>query len=262
EARMEQLKTDNFLVLLVPDLMPNLFLLASWGGFYFGFNFYLTLRNETERALQSARLAEQAQLKMLRYQLNPHFLFNTLNAISTLVIVKDEKLANQMITKLSAFLRYSLDSDPLQTTTFAEEMRALDLYLDIEATRFGDRLKIVKDVDEDALDATVPSLILQPAIENAIKYAIGAMEAGGEIRIVAKREDDVLRLQVCDNGPNAPENPEAILDTADAGVGLINMRERLAHLYGANQSFSICRADPDGMCVTLTLPYETRSRIP
>jgi LytS/YehU family sensor histidine kinase len=228
----------------------------SWGGFYFGINYYLKLRDESERALMSARLADQAQLKMLRYQLNPHFLFNTLNAISTLVLEKDGRQANEMLTKLSAFLRYSLDSDPLQKTSLAEELRALQLYLDIEKTRFADRLKINVDIDEDVLDARVPSLILQPAIENAIKYAIARMESGGEIGIVAKRDGAMLKLQVCDNGPLAPDNPEALLADAKTGVGLVNMRERLAHLYGARQSFALSRIDPRGLCVTMRLPLE------
>ncbi|MEL6360074.1 MAG: histidine kinase [Pseudomonadota bacterium] len=261
QSRVEQLGTNNYFLRLRPDLPPNLFLLLSWGGFYFGINYYLTLRDETERALQSARLADQAQLKMLRYQLNPHFLFNTLNAISTLVITDDRKDANEMLTKLSAFLRYSLDSDPLQKTTLAEEVRALQLYLDIETTRFGDRLKISKDIDERVLDARVPSLILQPAIENAIKYAIAKMEAGGEIIIVARAEGDMLKLQVCDNGPDAPENPDALLRRASTGVGLLNMKERLAHLYGSMQSFTLKRRDPDGMCVSLKIPLERRSQM-
>ena len=276
-TRIQQLGTDNLLLLLQPDVPPNFFLLMSWGGFYFGVNFYLTLRGEAERALLAARLAEQTQLKMLRYQLNPHFLFNTLNAISTLVLTKDGRQANEMLTKLSAFLRYSLDSDPLQTTTLAEELRALQLYLDIETTRFGDRLRIITDVDRDVLDARVPSLILQPAIENAIKYAIARMESGGEIAIVAKREDDMLRLEVCDNGPDAPENPERLLrepsaDAGDAalspaigpalgsslgpGLGLINMRDRLVHLYGAAQSFSLSHRAPTGLRVTMKLPLD------
>jgi len=259
--RIEQLGTENFLLLLQPDVPYNLFLLVSWGGFYFGINYYLNLRDESQRTIQSARLAEQAQLKMLRYQLNPHFLFNTLNAISTLVLTSDSRQANEMLTKLSAFLRYSLDSDPLQKTSLAEELRALDLYLDIEATRFGERLELVKEIDEDVLEARVPSLILQPAIENAIKYAIGQMESGGQIKIVARREGETLTLQVCDNGPNAPAHPEKLLCDAKQGVGLLNMRDRLAHLYGPTQSFSLSRAEPAGLCVTLKLPLETRSRI-
>ncbi|MEZ5921484.1 MAG: histidine kinase [Parvularculaceae bacterium] len=259
--RGADLGSTNLLMLIRPDLPPNFFLLMSWGGFYFGINYYLKLRDESERALISARLADQAQLKMLRYQLNPHFLFNTLNAISTLVLEKDDRHANQMLTKLSAFLRYSLDSDPLQKTSLAEEMRALQLYLDIEATRFADRLKIRKEIDEDALEARVPSLILQPAIENAIKYAIARMESGGEIGILAKRDGQMLMLQVCDNGPNAPEDPEALLADAKTGVGLVNMRDRLAHLYGGRQSFALSRNEPSGLCVTLRIPFEVRRQI-
>ncbi len=254
--RGADLGSMNILMLIRPDLPPNFFLLMSWGGFYFGINYYLKLRDESERALMSARLADQAQLKMLRYQLNPHFLFNTLNAISTLVLEKDGKQANQMLTKLAAFLRYSLDSDPLQKTSLAEELRALQLYLDIEKTRFADRLKINVDIDEDVLDARVPSLIMQPAIENAIKYAIARMEHGGEIGIVARRDGDRLMLQVCDNGPAAPDNPEALLSDVNAGVGLVNMRERLAHLYGGRQSFSLERRDPQGLSVTMRIPLE------
>ena len=188
DTRGAAFNTTNYLFLIIPDVPVNLFLLGSWGGFYFGVNYYLNLRNEMENAVISARLADQAQLKMLRYQLNPHFLFNTLNAISTLVLEKDSKHANAMLTQLSAFLRYSLDSDPLQKTSLAEEVRALKLYLEIEKTRFGDRLKVDFQIDEDLLDARVPSLILQPAIENAIKYAIAQMESGGVITIIGKRK--------------------------------------------------------------------------
>lgn len=261
ERRSSDLGTDNLLMLILPDLPPNFFLLMSWGGFYFGINYYLKLRDESERALMSARLADQAQLKMLRYQLNPHFLFNTLNAISTLVLEKDGRQANQMLTKLSAFLRYSLDSDPLQKTSLAEELRALQLYLDIEKTRFADRLKITFDVDDDAEDAQVPSLIMQPAIENAIKYAIARMESGGEIGIAAKRDGAMLKLQVCDNGPAAPADLDQLLSDAKTGVGLVNMRERLAHLYGGRQSFSLSRKEPQGLCVNLRIPYETKRQI-
>ncbi|NOX82073.1 MAG: hypothetical protein GXP06_03610 [Alphaproteobacteria bacterium] len=236
----------------------NLFLLGSWAGFYFGINYYLNLRNETERAILSARLADQAQLKMLRYQLNPHFLFNTLNAISTLVLEQDGKQANKMLTQLSSFLRYSLDSDPLQKTSLAEEIRALELYLEIEKTRFADRLKVTFDIDAEALSARVPSLILQPAIENAIKYAIAKMEAGGEVTIVAKRERNKLHMQVCDNGPDAPDNPSDLLRNATTGVGLVNMRDRLAHLYQDDCTFKLSRLEPQGLCVRLTIPFETR----
>ncbi|MEO1136343.1 MAG: histidine kinase [Pseudomonadota bacterium] len=258
DLRGASLGTTNYLLLIVPDLPVNLFLLGSWAGFYFGINYYLKLRNEMERALVSARLADQAQLKMLRYQLNPHFLFNTLNAISTLVLEQDGKQANSMLTQLSAFLRYSLDSDPLQKTTLAEEVRALELYLTIEKTRFADRLNVTFDIDDNTTSAQVPSLILQPAIENAIKYAIAQMEAGGEIRITAKREGGALCMSVCDNGPNAPEDPTALLRNVKTGVGLVNMRDRLNYLYQDRAKFELRHVSPQGLCVALRIPFETK----
>lgn len=258
DMRGQAFGTTNYLLLIIPDVPVNLFLLGSWAGFYFGINYYLNLRNETERAVLAARLADQAQLKMLRYQLNPHFLFNTLNAISTLVLEQDGKQANKMLSELSAFLRYSLDSDPLQKTSLAEEIRALELYLEIEKTRFGDRLTVTFDVEEDALNAFVPSLILQPAIENAIKYAIAKIETGGEIRITAKHKGRNLCMEVCDNGPDAPEDPNELLRNAKTGVGLVNMRDRLVYLYQERSSFKLERGSPQGLCVQLTIPFETR----
>lgn len=258
DTRGAAFNTTNYLLLLVPDVPVNLFLLGSWAGFYFGVNYYLNLRNEMERAVLSARLADQAQLKMLRYQLNPHFLFNTLNAISTLVLEQDGKQANSMLTQLSAFLRYSLDSDPLQKTSLAEEIRALKLYLEIEKTRFADRLQVKFEVDDEVMDARVPSLILQPAIENAIKYAIAQMEGGGVICITAKREGPMLCMEVCDNGPNAPEDPSELLRQATTGVGLVNMRDRLLYLYQDRSEFRLKRLDPQGLCVGLRIPFETR----
>lgn len=250
----------NFLLRIVPSMPVNLFLLGSWAGFYFGINYYLNLRNEMERALLSGRLADQAQLKMLRYQLNPHFLFNTLNAISTLVLEQDGKQANDMLTQLSAFLRYSLDSDPLLKTSLAEEVRALKLYLEIEKTRFGNRLQVNFEVDEETLDARVPSLILQPAIENAIKYAIAQMESGGEITIIAQREGKMLSLRVCDNGPNAPDDPAKILTEATNGVGLVNMRDRLIYMYQDRGEFRLSKLKPQGLCVSITVPFENRGQ--
>lgn len=258
DTRGAAFNTTNYLLLLVPDVPVNLFLLGSWAGFYFGVNYYLNLRNEMERTVLSARLADQAQLKMLRYQLNPHFLFNTLNAISTLVLEQDGKQANSMLTQLSAFLRYSLDSDPLQKTSLAEEIRALKLYLEIEKTRFGDRLTVNFNIDDDVVDARVPSLILQPAIENAIKYAIAQMEGGGIITITAKRKGNMLCMEVCDNGPSAPDDPSELLRQATTGVGLVNMRDRLKYLYQDRSEFNLNRVDPTGLCVCLRIPFETR----
>ena len=121
-------------------------------------------------------------------------------------------------------------------------------------------MSVVQDIDPDTLNAQVPSLILQPAIENAIKYAIGVMETGGEIRIVAQRENDTLFLRVCDNGPETPDDPNTILKSV-TGVGVINMRDRLVHLYGHNQVFKLTKLKPSGLCVSMTIPFETKEEL-
>ncbi len=141
------------------------------------------LRSSAKRPCARAALAQEAQLKMLRYQLNPHFLFNTLNAISTLILDNQNRTANHAVTRLSEFLRYTLDQDPMKKVTLRQEMEALDLYMNTERLRFGGRLKLEYAVEEPALDALVPSLLLQPLIENAVKYAISPREDGGSIRI-------------------------------------------------------------------------------
>ncbi len=246
-----------------PSLVLGVFyldmtLLGAWSALYYAINFFLQVEEQNDRLERLEAQATSAQLAMLRYQLNPHFLFNTLNAISTLVLEQDGKQANSMLTQLSAFLRYSLDSDPLQKTSLAEEIRALKLYLEIEKTRFGDRLEVNFDVDDDVVDARVPSLILQPAIENAIKYAIAQMESGGVITITAKRKGNMLCMEVCDNGPSAPDNPSELLRQATTGVGLVNMRDRLRYLYQDRSEFNLNRVDPTGLCVCLRIPFETR----
>src|SRR5690606_18654596 len=133
---------------------------------------YQLFQREKEKSLRSEALAHEAQLRMLRYQLNPHFLFNTLNAISTLTLIKSTDQANAMVTKLSKFLRYSLDHDPLDTVDLAHEMNCLNLYLDIEKVRFEERLNLDVNIADDTVRALVPSMLLQPLIENSIKHAI------------------------------------------------------------------------------------------
>lgn len=160
--------------------------MLAWSALYFAIKYYRIFQEVRESALKSAAMAHEAQLKMLRYQLNPHFLFNTLNAISTLVLEQQTELANRMVTRLSSFLRYSLDSDPMQRVTLRQELVALQLYLDIEKVRFEERLRLQVDVSDEAQEAMIPSLLLQPLVENAIKYGIARAEAGGHLRIAAR----------------------------------------------------------------------------
>ena len=227
-----------------------LYLLSAWSGLYFGITLAQQLQRQKEAALQSANAAHAAQLRMLRYQLNPHFLFNTLNAIATLVLDGRRDTAYRMIRDLSGFLRHSLESDPEQAVTLAEEVEALNRYLDIERLRFGERLSIGIDIEPAAARALVPSLILQPLMENAIKYAIATREEGGCIVLVARRDGDMLDLHLRDDGPGI----SASVSPDGTGVGLANTRERLRVIYGAGYLLSIGNREPHGADVHLRLP--------
>ncbi len=232
-----------------------IYVVLAWVGLYLGIKYYRQLQDQTERALAARSMAHQAQLKMLRYQLNPHFLFNTLNAISTLILDRDNATANRMVQGLSAFLRHSLDNDPMQRVTLRQELDALTLYLDIEKIRFAERLRIETGIDEDCWRALLPSLLLQPLVENAIKYAVAKQVAGGLLRIEAERDGGQLVLRVIDDGPGCGSLEGSELPPGK-GVGLRNTRERLAVLYGDAGGFSV-RNRERGIEVTLRLPFET-----
>ncbi|MEM9302790.1 MAG: histidine kinase [Pseudomonadota bacterium] len=239
-------------------VMGAFYVLMSWSGLYFGIKYYLQLQEQTQRTLAATAAAHQAQLKMLRYQLNPHFLFNTLNAISTLILDRRNDTANLAVTRLSDFLRYSLDNDPMKRVTLRQELEALDLYLEIEMVRFGDRLVVKREVEAAALDALVPSLILQPLIENAIKYAITPREDGGTITIAGRTHDGALMMTIADDGPGLEDKPAPPKNGRQngAGVGLRNTRERLKQVYGDAQAMTLAPATPHGLAITINIPLE------
>lgn len=233
------------------------FLMMGWSGLYFGIKYYNLLQDEQQRAVRAESLAHEAQLRMLRYQLNPHFLFNTLNAISTLILDKQTEAANQMVGRLSNFLRYSLDNDPMQKVDLEHEVNTMKLYLEIEQVRFEERLQVRFEIADDTRSALVPSMLLQPLVENAIKYAVAASESGGEICISSERVGRDLLLQVVDNGPGV-EFINGRMPTF-TGVGIVNTRERLAQLYGSGQSIRFAPALPHGLQVEIRIPFETEA---
>lgn len=237
------------------NAMLDAYVLLSWTALYFGINYYLMLKSEQEKALQATAAAHQAQLKMLRYQLNPHFLFNTLNAISTLVLDKSIEPANRMLTRLSAFLRYTLVNQPTQKVTLEQELHALSLYLEIEKVRFQDRLKLDYDIEEKSKSALIPSLLMQPLIENAVKYAIAPAEDGGTISIAAKVEDGMLRLTLRDDGPGIGQQEEKIAPSS-SGVGIANTKERLTQIYGRHHEFRLTNLRPKGLEIFIAIPFE------
>ena len=235
------------------------YVFISWSCLYFGIKFYQGMEEASQRALKATALAHEAQLKMLRYQLNPHFLFNTLNAISTLVLDKQPVKADQMISKLSNFLRYSLDNDPLQKVTLEQEIATLKLYLEIEKVRFGNRLNLDFQLGLLARNAFVPSLILQPLFENAIKYAVAQSEQGGTISFQAKVEAKKLFLQLRDTGPGVVFVNGQL--PSERGVGIRNTTERLKQIYSSDHSFDISNLGssngrPNGLKIDIILPYE------
>jgi two-component system, LytTR family, sensor kinase len=232
--------------------MSSTYLMACWIGLYFGVRYYESLQTQRVATLQASSLAQEAQLKMLRYQLNPHFLFNTLNAISTLILDNRNHVANSAVTGLSEFLRYTLDQDPMKKVTVAQELDALNLYLNIEKMRFGERLKLEYAIDPGASTMLMPSLLLQPLIENAIKYAVSPREQGGKIRIGAHVTGGMLQLEVADDGPGMID---ATRLANGRGVGIRNTRERLQVLYDERGRVSVTNTEP-GLRVALTLPAE------
>lgn len=228
--------------------------MLAWSGLYFAIKYYGLFQEVQKSALKSAAMAHEAQLKMLRYQLNPHFLFNTLNAISTLVLERQTDAANHMVTRLSSFLRHSLDNDPMQKVTLEQELTALKLYLDIEKVRFEERLMLELDIGDQASRALIPSLLLQPLVENAIKYGIARAEEGGHLRIAARVFAGDLLIELSDDGPGVDLVDGQIPDAN--GVGLRNTRERLAELYGSRHSFALSKTDPHGLTINIRIPYE------
>jgi LytS/YehU family sensor histidine kinase len=200
-------------------------------------------------------MAHEAQLRMLRYQLNPHFLFNTLNAISTLILSGDNKIANEMLSKLSNFLRYSLDKDPMGKVDIDHEINTMKLYLEIEKVRFDERLQLEFNVEDEVKTALVPSLLLQPLVENSIKYAVANSEEGGKITISARAVAGNLLLEVSDNGPGI----EFISGQMPVfnGVGIVNTKERLEAIYGPRHSIKFNQALPSGLMIEIRIPFET-----
>lgn len=232
------------------------YLLLCWSALYFGIKYYESRKQQQEAVLKAAALAQEAQLKMLRYQLNPHFLFNTLNAISTLILDGQNSTANLAVMRLSEFLRYTLDQDPMKRVTLRQEIEALDLYLGTERLRFGDRLHLEYAIESAALEALIPSLLLQPLLENSLKYAVSVREQGGRVRVEGRVRGAMLEVSVADDGPGLRED---VLPAERRGVGLRNTRERLAVLYGENHRFAVRSIHP-GLRVELALPFESATR--
>ncbi|WP_374529317.1 sensor histidine kinase [Novosphingobium sp.] len=245
----------------------DLTLLGAWSALYYAINFFLQIEEQNDQLIRLENQATQAQLAMLRYQLNPHFLFNTLNSISTLVLLKQTEPANAMLSRLSSFLRYTLVNEPTGRVTVAQEVETLKLYLDIERMRFEERLRTSFRIDPATEQALLPSLLLQPLVENAIKYAVSPQESGAEITIATQLIGQNLRITVSDTGPGLQSqaaNNRLTGVTFDGGepvstgVGLANIRDRLVQAYGEEHRFETLDPPEGGFAVLIEIPFQRR----
>ena len=236
-------------------------LLVAWSALYYSINFFLLLEEQSDRLLRLESQASNAQLAMLRYQLNPHFLFNTLNSISTLVLLKQTDRANAMLSRLSSFLRYTLVNETTGMVTIAQEIETLKLYLEIEKMRFEDRLRPHFQIDSSCSRAKLPSLLLQPLIENAIKYAVTPQEEGADISVEVRRSMDRVLMTVSDTGPGT-DAQYTVRAEQSTGVGLANIRDRLAQAYGDNHRFETHSDILGGFRVFIEIPYQIETEEP
>lgn len=216
----------------------------------YAFDYYRKFNEREVRAAELEKRLAEARLQALQMQLNPHFLFNTLHAISALMH-QDVEAADRMLVKLSDLLRRALDATETQEVTLREELEFLRNYAEIEQTRFGDRLGIELDIPADTLEALVPNLMLQPLLENAIRHGIEPHARPGRIFIAARRDGGDLRLEVRDNGGGLGHG--GVVE----GIGLANTRARLKQLYGGRQTFALADAPGGGVVVTATFPFHT-----
>ena len=217
---------------------------------YYAFDYYVKYRDRELQASQLETRLSQAQLQALKMQLNPHFLFNTLNTISSLMYT-DAEAADAMMSRLSELLRLTLEKDATQEVTLKEEMEQLERYIAIERIRFEERLDVRIDVDPSVLAARVPNFSLQPLVENAIRHGIAPRPEGGRLDLSAMRHEGTLRIRLHDDGPGLQPSGAARRE----GIGVANTRARLAQLYGAGHRFTMTNAPEGGLLVEMEIPY-------
>ena len=263
DAWVAQVQNPNgetgFTGLLIGAFYIDATSLAAWSALYYAINYFLQLEEQNDRMVRLEAQAAAAQLAMLRYQLNPHFLFNTLNSISTLVLLKEIEPANAMLSRLAAFLRYTLANEPTALVTLAQEIETLKLYLDIEKMRFEERLRPHFSIDPAVARARLPSLLLQPLIENAIKYAVTPQEDGADITLSAQLAGQNVRITVSDTGTglSAPRSdPNLPVRAESTGVGLANIRDRLAQAFGEQHRFDVRSSPEGGFTVVIEFPFQ------
>ncbi len=244
--------SPHFVAVPLGTFLYDGFVLLAWSLLYLAITNWRELEQQRERAVRAEAGAQSARLRALRSQLEPHFLFNTLNAVSSLVVDGKNSEASRMITRLSEFLRLTLDTSDSTEIALAEELEFARRYLDIEQIRFGSRLQVTIDAGPETMSGMVPTLILQPLVENAVKHGVLLREEGGLISITASRNNGSLRLSVVDNGPGTTGDRSTV-----RGLGLNNTSARLHELYGDSAKITLGPATGHGTEVTLDIPFYT-----
>jgi two-component system, LytTR family, sensor kinase len=235
----------------------SFFMLLMWCSLYFSIKQWQQSSMEKERLLRAESELREARLLALRYQLNPHFLFNSLNAVSTLVLDGNAPAATRMLAQIGDLLRTTLDSEVTAEVTLSQELAFTEGYLAIEQTRLGGRLRIDIAVPSETRDALVPNMLLQPLVENAVRYGVAPLIEGGWIAIKSALDDDRLRIVIRNSGRHA----EGEEKKNGNGIGLGNTVERLKTLYGANFEFSLGWPEAGGCEVLLGLPLRRTGNV-
>jgi two-component system, LytTR family, sensor kinase len=242
---------------LVSVLMWSSFILFIWCSLYFSIKQWQQSSEEKERLLRAEAEVREARLLALRYQLNPHFLFNSLNAVSTLVLDGNAPAATRMLAQIGDLLRTSLESEVTAEVTLSQELNFTEGYLAIEQTRLGERLKIDLDVPWETRDALVPNMSLQPLVENAVRYGVAPLVEGGWVAIKSALHDDRLRIVIGNSGLRGDGEQKK----NGNGIGLGNTAERLKTLYGADFKFSLAWPEAGGCEVVLDLPLRRARKL-
>lgn len=235
------------------------FILLSWSALYFGIKYYQATEVEQRRAIAAERSARESELRALRYQVHPHFLFNTLNAISTLVIEGQNDAATSMISRLADFFRATLEGPATNEVSLDDELFLTRQYLEIEKLRLGDRLRVEMEIDVRLFACLVPHLVLQPLVENSIRHGIAPRRGAGLVSITARKDQGNLIVKVKDDGLGRQSRPET---QNGGGIGLKNIDQRLEELYGEAGGLELRWPGAGGCEAVLKIPYhEARQRI-
>jgi two-component system, LytTR family, sensor kinase len=242
---------------VVAAVMWSFFILFIWCSLYFSIKQWQQSSEEKERLLRAEAEVREARLLALRYQLNPHFLFNSLNAVSTLILDGNAPAATRMLAQIGDLLRSSLDSDVTAEVALAQELVFTEEYLAIEQTRLGDRLRFDVSVPPETRDALVPSMLLQPLVENAVRYGVAPLVEGGWIAIKSALRDNRLRIEIGNSGRRGVDEHEK----NGKGIGLGNTAERLKTIYGTNFEFSFGWPEAGGCEVVLELPLRRACKL-